>query len=86
MSSPCNEESVSLAAIMGSNKDYIQHVIPHISTLLVSDGDDLLDHAEVLVVGHDAPELREIVRRAGNQHRIIDLVRIGGGEYQGICW
>ena len=86
------DKSVSMAKVIGANKQYIEHVIPHISTLLVSDTDQLLTHAEVLVVGNNTSEYREVVNRAQDGRQVIDLVRIKtdssklNGQYQGICW
>jgi GDP-mannose 6-dehydrogenase len=86
------DTNVSMARIVGANKQYIDHVIPHVSTLLVSDVSEVLAHADVLVIGNDAPEFREILTRAGDEQQIIDLVRVVddrsrlNGHYQGICW
>ena len=85
------DKQVSLAAIVGANKHYIQKVIPHISTLIVNDEQQLLDHSEVLVVGNNGPEFRDILTRVNDQHHVIDLVRIQNGSsgsenYEGICW
>jgi GDP-mannose 6-dehydrogenase len=42
-----------MAKMIGANKQYIEQVIPHISTLLVSHKDQILTHAEILVVGNN---------------------------------
>ena len=45
------DPNVSLAQLTGSNKEYIERVIPHLSRLLVGSLDDLLE-CELIVVGH----------------------------------
>src|SRR4029077_13561033 len=42
--------NVSLARIHGTNRDYIMHRIPHISALLTSSIEEVLEHAGTLVI------------------------------------
>jgi GDP-mannose 6-dehydrogenase len=85
------DENVKLASIHGANRDYILNHIPHISRLMVSSIDDVLEHADTIVIGNAAPEFREIPKRLNDGQTIIDLVRIAdfrsvSGVYEGICW
>jgi GDP-mannose 6-dehydrogenase len=86
------DRNVSMARISGANKQYIEQTIPHISALLVSDISQVLTHAEVLVIGNNAPEFREVPAQIKDGQQVIDLVRIEkdtsqlNGSYQGICW
>ena len=53
--------------------------------------DAVLAHAEVVVVGNNAPEFREVLARVRPGVEVVDLVRVGSGrsragEYDGICW
>jgi GDP-mannose 6-dehydrogenase len=86
------DENVSLARLMGANKQYIEKVIPHISSLLCSSLEEVLAASEVLVVGNGLSAAASLLDGVGRDHIIIDLVRIGetlGGakeNYQGICW
>jgi len=50
------DKNVSLARIHGANRDYILNHIPHISRLMVSGIDEVLDHADTIVIGNAAPE------------------------------
>jgi GDP-mannose 6-dehydrogenase len=85
------DQNVSLARLTGANKQYIEKVIPHISSLLSPSLNDVLAHSEVLVVGNRLPELTQLFSNNGH-HIVIDLVRIGDSQfeksenYQGICW
>src|SRR5581483_3374965 len=40
------DPAVTLSQIVGSNREYIQRRIPHLSTLLVETSEELFDHAE----------------------------------------
>jgi GDP-mannose 6-dehydrogenase len=85
------DANVSLARIRGANRDYILHRIPHLSRLMVAGIDEVLEHAEAIVIGNPAPEFRDVPRRLRERQSIIDLVRITdarsvAGVYEGICW
>ncbi len=85
------DRNVNLARIHGANRDYILNHIPHISRLMVSSIDEVLDHARTIVIGNSAAEFRDVPRRLGDGQSIIDLVRVTdsrsvNGVYEGICW
>lgn len=85
------DKNVSLAKLVGANRDYILNHIPHIAGLMVSSADQLMEHAEIIVVGNGAPEFADVVAgRKPGQH-VIDLVRIvepnvSAAGYEGIAW
>lgn len=54
------DPNVSLAQLTGSNKEYIDKVIPHLSRLLVGSIDELVE-CELLVIGHRYPNVREFL-------------------------
>ncbi|HVL36428.1 MAG TPA: nucleotide sugar dehydrogenase [Burkholderiales bacterium] len=85
------DRNVSLAALHGANRDYILNKIPHISRLMVPSIEEVLAHAETLVIGNGSPEFAEVPRRIGEHQTVIDFVRVTGsrsvaGVYEGICW
>ena len=85
------DKAVNMAALTGANRDYVLNHIPHISRIMQSSPDAVLEHAEVLIVGNNAPEFREVLARVRPGVEVVDLVRIGSrrskaGEYDGICW
>ena len=85
------DSHVRIASIHGANRDYILNHIPHISKLMVGSIDEVLAHAETLVVGNGAPEFRDIPSRINESQQIVDLVRITqersvAGVYDGLCW
>src|SRR5215469_6367007 len=85
------DHNVKLASLRGANREYILHRIPHLSALLASSLDEVLQHAGTLVIGNASPEFREILPRVGYRQTVIDLVRIGdchsvSGIYEGVSW
>ena len=86
------DRNVNLARLTGANRDYILNRIPHISALMRESIDEVLAHAEVVVVGNAAREFSDLSGRLGPQQTLIDLVRVGGAfekntaKYEGICW
>ena len=84
------DRNVSLATLVGANKDYILNQIPHISKLIVTSIDELMEKSETIVIGNGDPEFRGVVDQLKPGQSMIDLVRISDGEmpgnYEGICW
>jgi len=86
------DDNVSLGRLLGSNRQYIEEVIPHIGSLLSSSLEEVVMSADAVVIatrGVDREALRRSLR-AGQV--VIDLVnlekgrRIQSDSYQGICW
>ena len=84
------DRDVSLARLFGANKEYIERQIPHIAQLMRASIDEVLEFADVLVVGNKAEEFNEIEKKRKDGQIIIDLVRLfaktSDDSYQGICW
>ncbi len=85
------DRDVSLARLFGANKEYIEREIPHISELMRGTIDEVLEHAEVLVIGNRAEEFRQAINGLRPGQLIIDLVRLfdkraSDETYHGICW
>jgi len=84
------DRDVSLARLFGANKEYIEHQIPHISELMRPSIDEVMDSAEVIIVGNKSEEFKHIESKQRGDQLVIDLVRLFAKEsdetYQGICW
>ena len=86
------DRNVSLARLVGANREYIEHQIPHLSSLLCETVDEVIDGSEVIVVGNAAPEFADAVIRCRPEQTVIDLVRLPvdrgavAAKYEGICW
>jgi GDP-mannose 6-dehydrogenase len=51
------DPDVTLGHLIGTNRAYIEHAIPHISGLMAASLREVMKHAEVLVIGKPVPEL-----------------------------
>jgi GDP-mannose 6-dehydrogenase len=85
------DRQVSLAHLLGANKEYIEGEIPHISQLMRSSLKEVLDASDVLIIGNNSEEFREIESELRPNHLVIDLARLWTGrttgrQYEGICW
>lgn len=85
------DKNVSLASLTGANRDYILNHIPHISRLMVSDMQQVLEHGQTIVIGNGAAEFRNVLDRVRPGQAVVDLVRVvkgkmSAGDYDGICW
>ena len=86
------DRNVSLARLHGANKKYIEKEIPHISTLMCPSLPQVIEDAEVIIIGNKDPEFVQALEIARPDQIIIDLVRITddfsqiNSQYQGICW
>ncbi len=85
------DREVELAQLFGANKQYIDHEIPHISSLMKSDLNEVINCSEVLIIGKHQDEFRELSHKLNNGRVIIDLVRLldvsnREKNYQGVCW
>jgi GDP-mannose 6-dehydrogenase len=85
------DRSVNLARLVGANKAFIDKQLPHLSGLLVDDMDEVLAHAECVVIGNPDKEFRGVTEKLRPDQVMVDLVRVvpglrSGGNYKGICW
>lgn len=85
------DKEVSLARLVGANKEFIENEIPHISRLMAESIDEVLGHADVVMIGNRADEFSGISEKLRQDQRVVDVVRIFGarrsdGRYEGICW
>jgi len=86
------DKNVSLARLVGANRRFIEEEIPHISSLMVENIDDLINQSKVIVVGNKSDEFKGAVEKLGKDKAVIDLVRITDdwskikAAYYGICW
>jgi GDP-mannose 6-dehydrogenase len=86
------DRNVNLARLVGANKEHIERELPHLSSILGDDLGAVVAHAEVLVVGNAAPELRALPSLCRDGQVVVDLVRLDGFAqrpgvaYRGITW
>lgn len=86
------DRNVTIASLVGANRDYILNHIPHISKLMVNSIEEVVEHADVIVIGNGAEEFRAVAEQVPSGKVVVDLVRIVGRHsssedgYDGICW
>ena len=86
------DKNVSLARLVGANKEYIDQQIPHLSSLLCDSIEQLVQHSEVIIVGNQSAEFADALTRTTPDQIVIDLVRLPmagahvNAEYRGLCW
>ncbi len=69
------DAKVELSAIVGANRQYIEATIPHIRALLHSSLETVVGDSEVIVVGRDAQEFKELRQLLRPDHVVIELNR-----------
>ncbi|HEY9482926.1 MAG TPA: nucleotide sugar dehydrogenase [Micromonosporaceae bacterium] len=86
------DDNVAVSRLMGANREFIESRLPHLGDLLADSIDDVLAHAEVLVVGCKDPAVLAALDAAGHR-TVIDLVRLPDAEmrrtnpgYFGLGW
>ena len=84
------DKNVHLSKLTGTNKEFIETHVPHISRLINPSLDDVMKWAEVLVIATKEDSFSE--KLSGIEDKmILDLVNVGNGlatkeNYVGICW
>jgi GDP-mannose 6-dehydrogenase len=87
------DRDVSLGRLVGSNRQYIEEVIPHIGSLLCSTVEEVVKSVDMVLIGTKAvnPQLLSDLLR--EDQAVIDLVNLHPAErphgpfrYEGICW
>jgi GDP-mannose 6-dehydrogenase len=85
------DEEVSLSRLVGSNRNYIESVIPHIGTLMARSLECVVRDSDVVLIAKSDRICERPLQELLYGKSVIDLVRIGtedsrNGLYQGICW
>ena len=85
------DKNVHLSNLAGTNKEYIDAHIPHLSELISGELDEVLSHGELIIIANKEDEFTNLSERCPNAF-IIDLVRADDaiqthpGGYDGIAW
>jgi len=85
------DRNVSLARLVGANRDFLLHRIPHVSSLLEERIEDVIQHADTVVIANNDPEFKELALNFPPEKRCVDLVRICDDVldetwYEGVAW
>lgn len=67
------DPAIELSMITGTNRDYIQRHIPHLSSRLAHSLEQLIEHADVLMIAREDEELLDRIVDSGKHPMIVDL-------------
>ena len=84
------DRNVDYARVFGANKQYIESRIPHLTSLMVQDLGEVLEHADYVVLGNNDPLFAEALAGLNADKQVLDLVGFTKvqtqARYTGICW
>ena len=79
--------------LIGTNRQFFEKTLPELPSLLCASLDEVVQKAEVLVVGTSAVAKENLTSRLRSGQIIVDLVHLekagrpdAVGSYIGICW
>lgn len=86
------DANVTLSRLMGANREYIEQHLPHLGDLLSDSVDEVMEHAEVCVIGCKDEAVLDALKDVGDR-TVVDLVRLPDAEdrrgtagYVGAAW
>ena len=86
------DRDVLLGRLAGSNRQYIEEVIPHIGSLLSEEFEEVVQSGAVVIIATKIDKDR-LARCVTADQIVLDLVNLDpasrptvAGSYQGICW
>jgi GDP-mannose 6-dehydrogenase len=84
------DPNIQVSKLTGANLQFVKAHLPHLTSLLTADINEVIDHAEAFVLGN-RDEAKRLMTALNDDRPLIDLVRIdqtrcSGDLYQGICW
>ena len=86
------DANVNISRLLGANREFIETRLPHLAQLLTDSVDEVLEHAEVCVVGTRDPAVLSALP-PGDGRLLIDLIHLPDAEarraesgYHGLAW
>jgi GDP-mannose 6-dehydrogenase len=85
------DEEVSLAKLYGANKRYLEESIPHITSLMKSSVQEVIEKSDIVIVSKHTELFKKEIAYLNQDTFVVDLVRIlpdldERTSYEGICW
>src|SRR3989454_1408674 len=85
------DEEVSLAKLYGANKRYLEESIPHITSLMKSSVQEVIEKSDIVIVSNLTELFKKEMACLNHDTFVVDLVRIlpdldERTSYEGICW
>ena len=87
-----HDPSIDMERVLGANRRFVEDELPYLPERLRPSLDDVLAHAEVIVIGNRSAEYRTIGPRLRKGQIVVDLVAaldratVTDGEYHGLAW
>jgi GDP-mannose 6-dehydrogenase len=87
-----HDPSVDMERVLGANRRFIEAELPYLPERLSPRLDDVLAHADVVVIGNRSAEYRTLGPRIRAGQIVVDLVAaidgrtVQAGEYHGLAW
>ena len=82
------DKNVSISKLTGTNKEFIDKHIPHLSNLISDDIKNVVEGSEIIVITHKINEVFEMIPK--NTDKIfIDFARVTDRKfenYEGLSW
>ena len=70
------DEKVSMGRLVGSNRQFIEEVIPHIGSMLCDNIHEVINSAELVLVGTKAVDLHAIAAQLRPEQTLVNLVTL----------
>jgi GDP-mannose 6-dehydrogenase len=85
------DEEVSLAKLYGANKRYLDETLPHVTSLMKSSVQEVIDKSDLVIVSKKTDLFKKKIEGLTGNVFIVDLVRLladykGRTDYEGISW
>ncbi|MBL7742100.1 MAG: UDP-glucose/GDP-mannose dehydrogenase family protein [Chitinophagaceae bacterium] len=85
------DKNVHLSNLTGTNKEYIDTHIPHLSKLMKSQISEVMRESELIIVNNKEKEYVDVLMNVEWEHPVIDMVRLPEDirkkkNYKGINW
>jgi len=85
------DRDLEISRLVGSNRRFAMQHLPHLSRLLVSDLDQVLQASDVIVIGTAHPVFRGLLPRLKPEQHVVDLAGHDADLrrhacYDGACW
>jgi len=87
-----HDPSLDMDRVLGANRRFVEDELPYLAERLRPSLDEVLTHAEVLVIGNRSAEYRTLGPRIRSGQVVVDLVAaldrasVTAGEYHGLAW
>ena len=82
------DRNISISKLTGTNKEFIDKRIPHLSNLISDDMEKVIEDSELVVIAHKIKGISDIIPKYPNKF-FVDLARVTDEHfenYEGICW